>query len=83
MGLPPRPHEIEDDHQPTMNGKKTDHQPKMSFDPDFDFLEPKELKHWARKAKAWAKRGDVFLYFISGAKLRNPAAAQALLKALG
>ncbi|MET0482003.1 MAG: DUF72 domain-containing protein [Aestuariivirgaceae bacterium] len=45
-------------------------------------LEPKELKHWARKAKAWAKRGDVFLYFISGAKLRNPAAAQALLEAL-
>ncbi len=46
-------------------------------------LEPKELKHWARRAKAWAKRGDVFLYFISGAKVRNPSAAQALLKALG
>jgi uncharacterized protein YecE (DUF72 family) len=46
-------------------------------------LSPKELKHWARRARAWAKRGDVFLYFISGAKLRNPAAAQALLKALG
>jgi len=45
-------------------------------------VEPKELKHWARKAEAWAKRGDVFLYFISGAKVRNPAAAQALLKAL-
>jgi uncharacterized protein YecE (DUF72 family) len=46
-------------------------------------IEPKELKHWARKARAWAKRGDVFLYFISGAKVRNPAAAQALLEALG
>ena len=29
------------------------------------------------------KRGDVFIYFISGAKVRNPAAAQALIKALG
>jgi uncharacterized protein YecE (DUF72 family) len=46
-------------------------------------LSPKELTHWARKAKTWAKRGDVFVYFISGAKVRNPAAAQALLKALG
>jgi hypothetical protein len=44
MGLPPRPDEIEDDQQPTTNGKKTDHQPKISFDPDFDFLNPKELK---------------------------------------
>ena len=36
-----------------------------------------------KQAKAWAKRGrDVFIYFISGAKVRNPAAAQALLKRL-
>jgi uncharacterized protein YecE (DUF72 family) len=41
---------------------------------------PAELDAWARKAKAWAKRGDAFIYFISGAKVRNPAAAQALIE---
>ena len=41
---------------------------------------PAELDKWAKKAKAWAKKGDVFLYFISGAKERNPAAAQALIE---
>ena len=41
------------------------------------------LAQWAKRAKAWAKRGDVFLYFISGAKVRNPAAAQALIERLG
>jgi uncharacterized protein YecE (DUF72 family) len=39
-----------------------------------------ELAGFAKQARAWAKRGDVFLYFISGAKVRNPAAAQALIK---
>ncbi len=47
-----------------------------------DGIDAKALKHWAAKAKAWAKRGDVFAYFISGAKVRNPAAAQALIKAV-
>ena len=42
-----------------------------------------ELDAWAKRAKAWAKRGDVFLYFISGAKERNPAAAEALIERLG
>ena len=42
----------------------------------------KELAGFAKQARAWAKRGDVFAYFISGAKLRNPAAAQALIKRL-
>ncbi len=37
----------------------------------------------AKQAKAWAKRGDVFAFFISGAKVRNPAAAQALIRTLG
>jgi uncharacterized protein YecE (DUF72 family) len=56
----------------------------MSSREDLDNgIDPKELKHWVRKARAWAKRGDVFIYFISGAKVRNPAAAQALIKALG
>ncbi len=41
---------------------------------------PADLDKWAKKAKAWAKRGDVFVYFISGAKVRNPAAAQALIE---
>jgi uncharacterized protein YecE (DUF72 family) len=47
-----------------------------------DGIDAKALKHWAAKAKDWAKRGDVFAYFISGAKVRNPAAAQALIKAV-
>jgi uncharacterized protein YecE (DUF72 family) len=42
----------------------------------------KELDGFARQARAWARRGDVFAYFISGAKVRNPAAAQALIKKL-
>jgi uncharacterized protein YecE (DUF72 family) len=42
-----------------------------------------ELAGFAKQARAWAKRGDVFAYFISGAKVRNPAAAQALIKRLG
>jgi uncharacterized protein YecE (DUF72 family) len=41
---------------------------------------PAELDKWAKAAKGWAKRGDVFMYFISGAKVRNPAAAQALIE---
>ena len=41
---------------------------------------PADLDKWAKRAKAWAKRGDVFVYFISGAKVRNPAAAQALIE---
>lgn len=42
-----------------------------------------EIGKIAKEAKAWGKRGDVFLYFISGAKERNPAAAQALIAELG
>ena len=41
---------------------------------------PKALDGWAKKAKDWAKAGDAFVYFISGAKVRNPAAAQALIE---
>jgi uncharacterized protein YecE (DUF72 family) len=41
-----------------------------------------ELDGFARQLRGWAKRGDVFAYFISGAKVRNPAAAQALIKKL-
>jgi uncharacterized protein YecE (DUF72 family) len=44
---------------------------------------PAALDGWAKTAKGWAKRGDVFAYFISGAKLRNPAAAEALIERVG
>jgi uncharacterized protein YecE (DUF72 family) len=40
---------------------------------------PRDLDGWAKRARAWAERGDVFVYFISGAKERAPAAAQALI----
>ncbi|MGH6786622.1 MAG: DUF72 domain-containing protein [Novosphingobium sp.] len=44
---------------------------------------PRELDGWAAKARGWAERGrDVFVYFIDGAKVRNPAAAQALARRL-
>ncbi len=39
-----------------------------------------ELDGWAKRAKSWAKRGDAFVYFISGAKLRDPHAAEALIE---
>lgn len=40
------------------------------------------LGDWAKRADTWASRGDVFIYFIAGAKLRAPAAAQSLLSRL-
>ncbi|MEE3622698.1 DUF72 domain-containing protein [Nitrospirillum sp. BR 11752] len=42
------------------------------------------LDAWAQKAKTWASDGkDVYLYVISGYKVRNPAAAMALIERLG
>lgn len=38
------------------------------------------LKKWLKTARDWEKSGDVYLYFISGAKERNPAAAMAMLE---
>jgi len=38
-----------------------------------------ELNQWAEAARAWARQGDAFVYFIAGAKERAPAAAQALI----
>jgi uncharacterized protein YecE (DUF72 family) len=38
-----------------------------------------DLDRWAGRAKEWAGRGDTFVYFISGAKVRAPVAAQALI----
>jgi uncharacterized protein YecE (DUF72 family) len=41
-----------------------------------------DLGRWANRTKNWAKRGDAFVYFISGAKVRAPAAAEALIAKL-
>jgi len=41
-----------------------------------------ELDGFAEQLRGWSRRGDVFAYFISGAKVRNPAAAQALIARL-
>jgi uncharacterized protein YecE (DUF72 family) len=42
-----------------------------------------ELDRLAEQARGWAKGGrDVFLFFISGAKVRNPVAARALIARL-
>lgn len=41
-----------------------------------------ELDAVAARTRDWARRGEVFAYFISGAKVRNPAAAQALIERL-
>jgi uncharacterized protein YecE (DUF72 family) len=43
---------------------------------------PAALARWRDHAEALSREGDVFFYFISGAKERNPLAARALLAAL-
>jgi len=40
---------------------------------------PAALARWRERAQTLSRDGDVFLYFISGAKERNPQAARALL----
>jgi uncharacterized protein YecE (DUF72 family) len=44
---------------------------------------PAGLKRWQSRAQSLARDEEVFLYFISGAKERNPQAAHALLESLG
>ena len=41
------------------------------------------LDKWAERARGWQKRGDAYVFFISGAKVRAPAAAMALQERLG
>jgi uncharacterized protein YecE (DUF72 family) len=42
-----------------------------------------ELDQWAKEAKGWAANGrETFVFFISGAKVRAPAAAEALIARL-
>jgi uncharacterized protein YecE (DUF72 family) len=43
---------------------------------------PAALTRWREHAQELARGGDVYFYFISGAKERNPLAAQALLAEL-
>src|ERR1700687_2593264 len=44
---------------------------------------PDALDRWAERLRAWSAEGrDCFLYFINGAKIRAPAAAQALIQRL-
>ena len=43
---------------------------------------PAALARWRKRAQELARDGDVFFYFISGAKQRNPLAARALLATL-
>ena len=45
---------------------------------------PAELKKWAKRATDWSDGGkrDVFVYFISAAKERNPAAAMKMIELL-
>jgi uncharacterized protein YecE (DUF72 family) len=45
--------------------------------------EPAALAKWKDHAQTLAREGDVYFYFISGAKERNPLAAKALIEALG
>lgn len=45
-------------------------------------MSPAELDGIAARTREWAKRGEVFAYFIAGAKVRNPAAARALIAEL-
>lgn len=53
-------------------------------DDDAEGYPPEVLDGWADKARSWANEGrDVYLFFISGAKIRNPAAAQAVISRLG
>src|SRR3984893_3292196 len=45
---------------------------------------PEQIDEWAERLRGWAAEGaDCFLYFINGAKVRAPAAAQALLQRMG
>jgi uncharacterized protein YecE (DUF72 family) len=43
----------------------------------------REIDRFAKLASGWAAKQDVFMFFISGAKERNPAAAVALQAKLG
>jgi uncharacterized protein YecE (DUF72 family) len=41
-----------------------------------------ELERQAKQASGWSRDGDAYIFYISGAKVRNPAAAMALIARL-
>lgn len=41
-----------------------------------------DIGQWAERLRQKAKTGDIFAFFISGAKIRNPAAALAMIQRL-
>ena len=43
---------------------------------------PQDIKRWTAMARERAEKGDAYVFFISGAKVRAPAAAQAMIVAL-
>jgi uncharacterized protein YecE (DUF72 family) len=43
---------------------------------------PGDIDRWAGKARDWSKDGDAFVFFISGDKVKNPAAAMGLIARL-
>jgi uncharacterized protein YecE (DUF72 family) len=43
---------------------------------------PASLAAWRKRVGSWAKTRDCFVYFIGGGKIRNPAAAMALIRLL-
>ncbi len=56
----------------------------MSEDANTTGYTETRIDHWAAQAITWGRGGkDVFVYFISGAKVRNPAAAMALIARIG
>jgi len=56
----------------------------MSSREDLDTgLSDDDLDGYVTQARRWAERGDAYVYFIAGAKVRNPGAAKALIARLG
>lgn len=53
-----------------------------SVETEADGYPAQALDDIATQARQWAKGGDAFLFFISAAKVRNPAAARALIARL-
>ena len=53
-----------------------------SREPEPTGMDAAELATLAGRCRAWGERGDVFAYMIAGAKVRNPAAAVALIETL-
>ena len=59
---------------------------KTTKDVETGYTKP-DLRRWTERARSWEGKGkrkrDVFIYLISGAKERAPAAAMALIEELG